>query len=183
MSRRALFLICVIGLSGCRENPHLDRVAELRGARTGTLDEPLPNPTFLTMDGDSVPLHDHLGERLTLVNFGGTWCLPCEREMPELQRLHETWTDEGVAIVSVAMTSPQEELEEWVEDFGLTLTILHGLSGVDWADLFYELRDGVPYTVVVDDGGRMTRFVRGFRDFDGWSEVIRGDLERGVLEP
>lgn len=162
--------------TGCGDNPHLDRVAELRGPREGTLSAPLPDPTFLTISGDSVRLHDYLGEALTLISFGGTWCPPCEREMPELERLHEEMSSEGVTILAVVTNSPQEDVDEWIDEFGLTLPILHGIGALDWADLRLAVRDGVPYTVLVDSDGRMTRFFRGFRDHATISALLRDEL-------
>ena len=170
MRRVGLLLTALLSvtavIAACGGNPFLDRVREMSGPREGVVATPLPNPTFLTVAGDSTPLVAHLGERLTLLNLGGTWCAPCEREMPSLQQFHQQWSDQGVLVLSVMTNSPPDEIEDWITRYSLTFPILQGLPSSDWIDVFGEIADGVPRNLVVDEEGVVRFFFRGYRTGD-----------------
>ena len=50
--------------------------------------EPLPDIETEALDGDAVPLRSLTGEPLVL-NFWYSTCLPCRKEMPAFQQVHE----------------------------------------------------------------------------------------------
>jgi len=62
---------------------------------------PAPSAGFQALDGAPVTLADFEGQ-VVLVNFWATWCAPCVREMPDLERLHLALRDEGFAVLAVS---------------------------------------------------------------------------------
>lgn len=66
-------------------------------------DPPVPAPSvaFQALDGTATSLVDFEGQVL-LVNFWATWCAPCVKEMPALERLHLALADEGLAVLAVS---------------------------------------------------------------------------------
>ena len=75
--------------------------------------------------------------RPVLVNFWATWCPPCKAEMPDIQKLYETYDQEGEeALIVLGVAAPgqwQEQDEEGVkaflEDKGYTYPVLMDSSG------------------------------------------------------
>lgn len=59
-----------------------------------------PGMTFRGDDGKIFRLADFKG-RVVLVNFWATWCAPCIRELPTLNRLEKTLGDEDFAVIAV----------------------------------------------------------------------------------
>ena len=49
-----------------------------------------------------VVLEDFLGRGPVLVQFWATWCKPCLKEMPYIQRMHEEYAEQGLTVLSVA---------------------------------------------------------------------------------
>ena len=62
---------------------------------------PAPSEAFQTLDGAPAALSDFRG-KVVLVNFWATWCAPCVREMPALERLHLQLAEEGLAVLAVS---------------------------------------------------------------------------------
>src|SRR5260221_6976490 len=63
------------------------------------LDQPraLPELRFVDADGQALSLADFRG-RPILLNIWATWCVPCRKEMPSLDRL-QAWRDQDTLVV------------------------------------------------------------------------------------
>ena len=61
-------------------------------------------PAFaaLTLDGEEFDGGDLVGAPYML-NIWATWCAPCRHEMPELQELHDTYSEQGFQVVGVSV--------------------------------------------------------------------------------
>ena len=98
---------------------------------------------------------DYTQSRLTLVNFWATWCEPCKTEMPELNRLYEKHSSNGLDIVGVhGSYVAEEDLRDFVTALELVYTILMPDKKVytDWGGL------GVmPTSFLVDNEGTILR--------------------------
>jgi cytochrome c biogenesis protein CcmG/thiol:disulfide interchange protein DsbE len=67
----------------------------------------LPASSFETLDGKPFVLHDLYQDgslKLLVVHYWGTWCAPCEAELPELLKFIDTFKDKpGVKFLLVAV--------------------------------------------------------------------------------
>ena len=68
------------------------------------LEPPIPAPpdAFVDLAGATVRLADFKG-RVVLLNFWATWCAPCIREMPSLDRLQAALKDRDLAVLAVSI--------------------------------------------------------------------------------
>lgn len=73
-----------------------------------------PEIKLETLSGETVRLSDLKGKKV-FINFWATWCPPCKKEMPEMQKFYEEYSDE-VEILAVNATG-QEKGIKTVEDF------------------------------------------------------------------
>ena len=62
--------------------------------------------------------------QVVLLNFWATWCEPCEREMPAMERLHEKLGPEGLRLIAVSVDESSDPIDRFRERFGLTFPIL-----------------------------------------------------------
>ena len=68
--------------------------AVAEGAEPEYLGKPLADFTVETIDGGSFTLSEALEEKdLVVINLWATWCPPCEREFPYLQKAYEQYQD------------------------------------------------------------------------------------------
>ncbi len=60
--------------------------------------------TVLDLEGNEVRLGDYIeNNKVTILNFWGTFCGPCVMEMPDLQQLGEKYKDQGVGVVGLTV--------------------------------------------------------------------------------
>ena len=147
--RLALIFALALGALGCREEA---------GARIGEI---APTFTLPDLDGEMHGLADLRG-RVVVLNYWATWCPPCVDEMPSLQKLHEALADKGLSVVAVSVDERFEDIERFVERFGLTFTILHD-EGMKVSRSYQTFK--YPETYVIDQDGRVRSKVVGERDW------------------
>ena len=87
-----------------------------------------PAFTLTTLSGERVSLADLRGN-VALLNFWGTWCGPCRREMPELQRAYEEWSPRGFEILAIAYNDTETAMADFRDEFGLTFPMALDASG------------------------------------------------------
>ena len=129
-------------------------------------DEPrdIPDLVFIAKDSSPVPIGDFRGRTL-LINLWATWCAPCLREMPMLDRLALATAGPGFEIIALNQDRGGLEaaLPFWREHgfTGLSLYLDDGLkSGRALA------ATGLPLTVLVDAEGRELARLEGIADWD-----------------
>lgn len=134
-----------------------------------TRSDPAADFALTTIDGSRIRLTDYRG-KLLLLHFYGTWCAPCETEMPELVRVRQAFSESQLAMVGIAVNETQGEraVREWVEKFNITypqaLATSEVVSGY-WIQ-------GVPVTYLIDAQGRIRYRWDGDRDFETFRRAI-----------
>jgi thiol-disulfide isomerase/thioredoxin len=61
-------------------------------------------------------------EQVLMIEFWGTWCAPCVRAMPEVQKLHERFLDKGVVVVAVTREEA-DVARPFLEEHGYTMPV------------------------------------------------------------
>ncbi len=131
-----------------------------------------PEFTFVTTDRDGNTYSETVfsGYKLTVLNFWEPWCGPCVRELPDLQKLYENYSDKGLNIIGIYSTSGMEEdVTDILTSSGVTFPILH------YADEFAAFETGyVPTTVLVDQSGHIVleEPIIGSNSYKEWESVI-----------
>jgi peroxiredoxin/YHS domain-containing protein len=68
---------------------------------------PRPAPPFSAtgFDGKAIDLSTYAG-KVVLLDYWATWCGPCRRSMPELERLHQEYSRKGLIVLGVSVDDP-----------------------------------------------------------------------------
>lgn len=83
---------------------------------------------LLNQDDKPISLADYHG-KVVFLNFWATWCPPCQREMPEIQKLSEKYQNsEDIAILTVVMPGCQEMdaagIKKFLKEKGFTMPVI-----------------------------------------------------------
>jgi thiol-disulfide isomerase/thioredoxin len=115
------------------------------------LSGPMPDLSGRDLSGGSVGPGAYRGEVL-VVNFWASWCGPCRREQPGLQRLSEAYAGRGVSFLGVNFKDDPAAAREYVRQYGVTYPSVPDPTG----EIAFDF--DVPYlpaTVLVDASGEM----------------------------
>lgn len=127
-------------------------------ARRASGRDAAPDFSLLDPEGVSVALSEYRG-RLVLLDFWGTWCLPCKKATPFLQALHEDYAEKGVQVFGLACrerdrAAPIEYFEK--NNLGYML-----LLDADEVAKEYGVRAYPTYVLIDADGGKLAEWVGG----------------------
>lgn len=133
-----------------------------------------PDFKLKTLDGSVFNMGEHRG-RVVLINFWGTWCPPCEKEMPHLVEAHRRF-GESVDFVAIAVNDVPDAVRKFVEEKKMVFDV--GLDEGQIAGRY--LVSGFPTTVIVGaDGVVKEKVARAFPDLAS----VEAALQRAGAKP
>ncbi|MBN3527669.1 thiol-disulfide oxidoreductase ResA [Paenibacillus apiarius] len=83
----------------------------------------IPDLPLQQLNGSVVKLGDYKGKALAL-NFWGSWCEPCEREMPALQKAADEWKAKNVEIVGINYGEDPLVVQNYMKKVNVHFTML-----------------------------------------------------------
>ena len=130
------------------------------------LDQPreLPDIGFVDGDGRATSLADFRG-RVVLLNLWATWCVPCRREMPALERLQAKLGGAEFIVLPLSIDrGGLPPVKRFYEELGLVaLGVFVDQSGTSMGKL---ATTGVPTTLLIDRDGREIGRLLGAAEWD-----------------
>jgi peroxiredoxin len=135
------------------------------GDKSGSLktgSEPPPF-TLADLDGGTVSLSNYKGKPV-VINFWGSFCEPCVKEMPEFERQYVKWKDKDLVILAINLSEDTLTVNNFVKRFELTYPILRDVSRK--TERSYGLRQYPTTFFVKPDGTLMEVVVGGMLEED-----------------
>jgi thiol-disulfide isomerase/thioredoxin len=135
----------------------------------GELPESAADVTLAALDGGpDRKLGELLGSTPVVVNFYASWCVPCVREMPAFEAVHQDVGDR-VTIIGVAYQDSDELALDTVDRTGVTYPTF-GDSGQDALTYFGGIN--MPTTVFIDPDGTVVDVRSRAFDEDGLRSAL-----------
>ncbi len=91
--------------------------------------------------------------KVVALNFWATWCPPCREEIPAFIELQDSYDEQGLQFIGIALQTA-DEIQEFIVEFNLNYPSLVGEQDV--ISLAKQLGNGIgalPYTVIIDRAG------------------------------
>ncbi|MEE4311849.1 MAG: TlpA disulfide reductase family protein [candidate division KSB1 bacterium] len=128
-----------------------------------------------TLNGKKFNMNKNLDHDATVVLFWATWCLPCKKEFPAVQKLIEKFKDKDIQVLAVSTDSPrsQAKVKSFARMQKYDFTYLMDLKGEVTTKLLIK---SVPHTLLLDRSGKVIYTHRGYRLGD---EV---ELEKALMK-
>lgn len=114
--------------------------------------------TLKTPDGREISLASYRG-KVVLLNFWGTWCKPCLKELPEFDRLYRRYRKHGLVLIAVATDTEPAKVQEFAAQRKLAAKL--ALGGEPLADQYES--GNFPFSFVIDAKGQIRGSYRGYK--------------------
>ena len=127
-----------------------------------------PDFTVTMLDGSTVHLNDFAGKPL-VIHFWATWCGPCRKELPVLDKMFLSYQPKGVQFLLIAVNDQRETVVKYLKQGGFHFTSALDPRGTSLRE--YKSRY-VPTTVLVDDAGNIAEKQIGSANERKWAEIM-----------
>ncbi|MBF0291877.1 MAG: TlpA family protein disulfide reductase [Nitrospinae bacterium] len=118
-------------------------------------EKPRPAPSFsmTSVKGKQVSLASLAGKP-AMINFWATWCAPCVKELPELERIHNLYKERGLEVILFNLQEKADVVKKHIEEHGYTMTSMLDEKG-EMAEKYQVF--GLPTTFFVDKAGMIRK--------------------------
>lgn len=129
-----------------------------------------------TVDNKRFEIKEYLDKGPIVIAFWATWCKPCRKELPAIQKVYEKYKDQGLTILAISIDSPRSlsKVKTFVKSSNLPYEFLIDPNGEQSTKL--QVKD-IPYTLLANKFGEIVYTHRGYREGDEKElDVKIGDL-------
>ena len=106
--------------------------------------------TLTDLVGNTWTLKEQRG-KVVVLNFWATWCPPCRKEMPDLEKLYQQFKDQGLVILAIS-DEDAGKVKPFIAQQKVTYPIL--LDPGRKVNELYQI-EGIPKTFVYDRNGKL----------------------------
>lgn len=127
-------------------------------------------------DGEDTYLSDHTKDKVVFLNFWGTWCPPCRKEIPAIIKLQDKYKEDlvvvGVALERGGSTGDQiKKVDGFSEKAGINYMNFIETADQKYSRLFGGIR-AVPTTFIVNKKGEVVEQITGGMDYASFEKLV-----------
>lgn len=120
---------------------------------------------FETPQGDALAMETLRGRPL-VINFWATWCPPCVKELPEIERFYQSHREQGWQVLGLAIDRA-EAVRGFLQQTRVSFPVaLAGLGGTELSRSLGNSAGALPFTVLLGPDGRVRERRLGQTSFD-----------------
>lgn len=143
---RTMLIFLAFSSFGCKEKKDAFPVEQAKFENM-LIGESAPDFRLESLNGDHVHLANQQG-KVVLISFWATWCSPCQKELPHLQKIYNRYRKKGVIVLAISIER-KDTVRYWVESSGYTFPVLFADKDIQLA---YKVR-GIPAIYLIDRNG------------------------------
>lgn len=158
-------------------------IAQAQPERPPLLAAGTPAPDFSAeaLGGGMARLSDFKG-KIVILDFWATWCGPCQRSMPHLEKLYRSIKDPNVVVLALCVWDEKPAYEEWMktnkEKYSFRFAFdPAGRGDGNIARKLFNV-SGIPTTYIIDKDGKTVSAVVGYRE--GGTELEEALKKTGI---
>lgn len=131
-----------------------------------------PNFNYVSFAGDSLTM-DHFKGRYVYIDVWATWCGPCLRELPSLEKLQDEFKDKNITFMSVSIDNTPEPWKKMVENKEMKGVQLYADGAWNSTLVKDYMIGGIPRFILVDTEGKLIS-ASTERPSGGIKEILEG---------
>ena len=168
-------------LSGCSDTAS-GQAAKATAQEAASVSKPqMTDFTVYDLSGEEMKLSElTASNKVTMLNFWGTFCGPCLREMPDLAEIEKKYKNEGFEIIGVTIDAVDYESGKILPDIADDAKDIIGQTGVEYPVIItsnellkYTGLTAVPTTYFVDsEGNLLSEPLVGSKSYEDWEKII-----------
>ena len=114
--------------------------------------------------------------KITVINFWGTWCGPCVKELPDFNQIAEDYAD-SVVVVAVHTDSLRDTAPGYIKDNYPTSKMIFLVDNAT-SDYYKAIggRGNYPHTVIIDENGIVVANISTALHYEDLQKIIDGIL-------
>ena len=145
-------ILCVALLAGCTPN----------NEKSGQVSGPAPNFTLASLDGQNTSLSSLRG-KVVVLDFWATWCPPCRRSLPHLQKMSADpeLKNKGLVVLAINQEEELSKIRPFMDEGHYTFNVLRDTDGA--VSRAYNV-EGIPTTVIIGRDGNVRNVFVGFAE-------------------
>jgi peroxiredoxin len=116
-----------------------------------------PDFALVDMQGNKHRLSEYRGQGVFL-NFWGTWCPPCKKEMPYINNQYHQYKDKGVQVLTVDIQESELAVNQFADRLKLDFPIM---IDTDKEVMNTYGIDPLPATFLIDKNGKVVQYYTG----------------------
>ncbi len=134
-------------------------------AACSLLGAPQRGLTMADPEGEVVEIDSLLATGPVVLNFWATWCRPCRREMPQIEKISEELKSRAVHFAAVSLDGMRNKraVEAYIEKYEVGLPVYYD---TDWKLTRRFKVMGIPTTILLDRRAEVQYATRGYRPGD-----------------
>lgn len=129
-------------------------------------------------NGQTMNFADLTKNKVVFLNFWGTWCPPCRKEIPDIIEIGKELNGKDFIIVGISMERDQQNAKATVEQF-IQKNGINYMNFIANPEIInsYGGITGVPTTFIIDKNGNISDKVVGMRDKATFMDLINKVLK------
>lgn len=151
-----------------------DEEADLVSEDPPVVGEPAPDFALCDDDGTFVKRLSDMRGSVVWLNFWATWCVPCKRELPDIQALYDEKREDGLEVLIVNYEERREKAIPFLDALGIEMPVVIDRGGRVYDR--YRLT-GLPDSFFIGADGNLAAIYYGFLN----EEIARDRLEAAGL--
>lgn len=126
---------------------------------------PAPDFSSEKWGGGTLKLSDYKGQ-IVILDFWATWCGPCQRSMPHIEKVYQAVKSQGLAVIALCVWDGKEAYEKWVPENQSKYSYQFaydpaGRGAESIASKLFKV-SGIPTTYIIDKEGKVVEALVGF---------------------
>lgn len=163
-----IYALFVFVLASCTNNQKEDTNSTAAEQQQNSTDNnmaaatvQLPSFSIKDINGNVVNMQSLKGKKL-FVNLWASWCPPCKREMPSIEKLYKSVDSNKVEFLMVSFDDKFEKAKNYISSSKLQLPIYYPVEN---PPVLFNV-EGIPATFIFNESGELIKRIEGSDNYN-----------------